>query len=163
MHTNTIKLSTNLEILVASLESLCEVTQDYESNYISLPINTENLLPSIVHVPKFKLKLLLSHSKYIYLRDNDTLSVIIANHLSQAQENKLLRVIRDHKIVIGWTIIDIKGINLSICIHRILLEDKTKPIRGVQCKLNSLMIEVLKKEILKWLDVGIIYLISYSK
>ncbi|KAK4383865.1 hypothetical protein Sango_2740800 [Sesamum angolense] len=38
--------------------------------------------------------------------------------------------------------------------HRILLEDGTKPSREAQCRLNPPMMEVVKKKILKLLDAG---------
>ncbi|PIN03721.1 DNA-directed DNA polymerase [Handroanthus impetiginosus] len=75
---------------------------------------------------------------------------------------KLLRVLRNHKCTIGWTIADIKGISPSFCMHKILLEDDQKPSVESQRRLNSIMKEVVKKEIIKWLDVGIIYPISNS-
>ncbi|CAN6539957.1 unnamed protein product [Malus baccata var. baccata] len=57
---------------------------------------------------------------------------------------------------------DIKGINPATCMHRILLEEGAKPTREAQCRLNPLMMEVVKKEVIKLLDVGIIYPISNS-
>lgn len=47
----------------------------------------------------------------------------------------------DHKIVVGWNIVDIKGIPPSMCIHRILIEEKREPIREAQCRLNPPMME----------------------
>lgn len=44
-----------------------------------------------------------------------------------------------------------------------ILEDDSKPTIDAQLRLNSIMIEVLRKEVLKLLDVGIIYPIFYSK
>ncbi|CAN6552461.1 unnamed protein product [Malus baccata var. baccata] len=58
---------------------------------------------------------------------------------------------------------DIKCINPATCMHRILLEEGAKPIREAQRRLNPLMMEVVKKEVIKLLDVGIIYPISDSK
>ena len=46
--------------------------------------------------------------------------------------------------------------------HKIRLEKGVKPVKQVKKKLNPLMMEVIKKEILKLLDVGIIYVISDS-
>ena len=46
--------------------------------------------------------------------------------------------------------------------HRILLEEGAKPSRQPQRRLNPSMIDVVKKEILKLLEVGVIYLISDS-
>ncbi|KAJ8749935.1 hypothetical protein K2173_013850 [Erythroxylum novogranatense] len=64
---------------------------------------------------------------------------------------------------VGWTIADIKGISPSTCMHRILLEDNSKPSREAQRRLNPPMMEVVKKEIEKLLHVGMIYPISDSK
>jgi len=44
--------------------------------------------------------------------------------------------------------------------HRILLEEGSKNSIEAQWRLNSIMKEVLKKEIIKWLDADTIYLIS---
>uniref|UniRef100_A0A2N9GXZ8 Reverse transcriptase domain-containing protein n=1 Tax=Fagus sylvatica TaxID=28930 RepID=A0A2N9GXZ8_FAGSY len=68
-----------------------------------------------------------------------------------------------HKGAIGWTIADIKGISPLICTHRIYLEDNVKPSREMQRRLNPNMKEVVRAEVLKLLDVGIIYPISNSK
>ena len=46
--------------------------------------------------------------------------------------------------------------------HKILLEEGSKPTVEQQRRLNPIMKEVVKKEILKWLDAGIIYPISDS-
>ncbi|CAN6725422.1 unnamed protein product [Malus baccata var. baccata] len=47
--------------------------------------------------------------------------------------------------------------------HRILLEEGAKPTREAQCRLNPPMMEVVKKEIIKLLDCGVIYPISDSR
>ena len=64
-----------------------------------------------------------SHLKYVFLRDEGTLSVIISSKLSALQEEKLLQVLKEHKTAIGWTIADIKGVSPSTCMHCILLEE----------------------------------------
>jgi hypothetical protein len=48
--------------------------------------------------------------------------VIIASDLVDAQEKKLLDVLRKHKEAIGWTIEDIKGISPLVVIHKIHME-----------------------------------------
>ncbi|XP_027150385.1 uncharacterized protein LOC113750628 [Coffea eugenioides] len=120
------------------------------------------VLPSVVQAPELELKPLPKHLKYAYLGDNETLPMIISTALSEAQEEKLIRVLREYKEAIGWTITDIKGINPSICMHRIRMEEDAKPVRQAQRRLNPLMMEVVKKEILKLLDMGIIFVISDS-
>ena len=78
------------------------------------------------------------------------------------EEEKLLRVLRDHKSAIRWSLADLKGIHPSLCMHRILLEDRHKPSEESQRRLNPIMKEVVRKEVLKWLDAAVIYPISDS-
>ena len=44
-----------------------------------------------------------------------------------------------------------------MCMHRILLEDGHKPSVEAQRRLNPTMKEVVRKEVLKWLDTRVIY------
>ena len=67
-----------------------------------------------------------------------------------------------HKAAIGWTIADLRGISPSIVMHKIITEENAKPSRDAQRRLNPNMREIVKKEVLKWLDAGIIYPISDS-
>jgi len=57
---------------------------------------------------------------------------------------------------------ELKGISPSICMHRIYCENNTKPSREMQRRLNPSMREVVK-EVVKWMDAGIIYPISVSQ
>jgi len=66
-------------------------------------------------------------------------------------------VLQKHKGVIGYSIDDIKGISPSFCMHRILLDDKHRPSRQPQHGLNPNMQEVIKKQVIKLLNAGIIY------
>ena len=66
-------------------------------------------------------------------------------------------------MALGWSIADIKGISPSICMHKIILEPDTEPVRDKQGRLNPNMLEVVKKEIIKLLDFGMIYAISDSE
>ncbi|GKV04420.1 hypothetical protein SLEP1_g16575 [Rubroshorea leprosula] len=112
--------------------------------------------------PTLELKPLPSQLKYVYLGDSNTLPVIISASLTGIEEKKLLRVLREHKGAIGWSIADIKGVSPSVCMHKILLEEGHKSIVQPQRRLNPNMQEVVKKEVIKWLDAGIIFPISDS-
>ncbi|RDX77627.1 Retrovirus-related Pol polyprotein from transposon 17.6, partial [Mucuna pruriens] len=113
--------------------------------------------------PPMELKPLPNHLKYAYLDSEQQVPVIIANNLLQEQEDKLLKVLRQHKKEIGWKLSDIPGINPSICMHRILTEEEVKPIRQQQRRLNLTLLDVVKKEVTKLLAAGIIYPISDSQ
>nr|XP_027076975.1 uncharacterized protein LOC113700718 [Coffea arabica] len=160
--TPEVEWSENLKCTIGALHSLPTSTKRYEVLPIFIPEPHQRVLPSVVQAPVLELKPLPEHLKYAYLGDNETLPVIISSALSKTQEEKLIRVLREHKEAIGWTIADIKGINPAVCMHRIRLEEDTKPVLQAQRRLNHLMMEVVKKEILKLLDVGIIFPISDS-
>ena len=64
--------------------------------------------------------------------------------------------------MIAWSIEDLKGISHFICMHKILLEENAKTFIEHQRRLNLVMKEVVRKEVLKWLNVGFIYTISDS-
>ncbi|GJY41274.1 hypothetical protein Tco_0428544 [Tanacetum coccineum] len=78
-------------------------------------------------------------------------------------ELKLLPIILNiHKKAFAWKTIDIPGTYPSFCKHKIqLLEDKN-PVVKKQRRLNPNMQEVVRKEIVKLLDTGIIYPIADS-
>ena len=89
--------------------------------------------------------------------------MIIASDLIDAREEEFLDVLRKHKKAIGWTIDDIKGISPSLVMHKIHLKKNSKPSREPQRRLNLAMQEVVRTEVIKLLDAGIIYPISDSK
>ena len=128
----------------------------------SLGEGVKTPVPSIEQPPKMEQKPLPSHLKYAYLGVESTLPVIISASLNVLEEEKLLRVLRDHKQALVWSLADLKGIRPSMCMHRILLEDGHKPSVEAQRRLNPTMKEVVRKEVLKWLDTGVIYPISDS-
>ena len=150
------------------LHSIIKLSEVMEANgwaprFEKLPPIEDRVLPSEEKSPKLELKPLPLHLKYAFLGVEDTFSVIISSFLEPDQENKLLEIFRTHKTAIGWTIADIKGISPLICTHRIHLEEDVKPSRQPQRRLNLVMKEVVKKEVLKLLDVGVIYPIVDSK
>ncbi|XP_068305070.1 uncharacterized protein [Pyrus communis] len=147
--------------MVAALESLPSHSGKSPLSLLD-SVLTNKLLPSIVQPPTLELKPLPSHLKYVFLGEDQTLPVIISSSLTAQEEDKLIRVLKEHKPAIGWTLADIKGISPTTCMHRILLEEGAKPSREAQRRLNPPMLEVVKKEIIKLLDCGVIYPISDS-
>ncbi|KAM2351963.1 hypothetical protein ACFXTH_006708 [Malus domestica] len=129
-------------------------------NLISIPNSTNKLLPSVP--PSLELKPLPSHLKCVFLGEQETLPIINSFSLTAQEKDKLVRMFREYKAVIGWTLADIKGISPTTCMHRILLEEGAKPFREAQHRLNPPMMDVVKKEIIKLLDCGVIYPISDS-
>ena len=75
--------------------------------------------------------------------------VIISTDLTKHKEQKLLEIIKKYKGATAWSIDDLKGISPSICMHKILLEENAKTSIEHQRRLNPVMKEVFKKEVLK--------------
>ena len=117
----------------------------------------------IAEVKKPELKPLPSHLKYVFLDEQELHPVIVSTTLNDSQLSQLLDVLKKHKKAIGYSIDDLKGISPDFCMHRIHLEDNHKPCIQSQRRLNPNMQEVVKKEVMKLLDAGIIHPISDSK
>ena len=105
------------------------------------------------------MKELLSHLKYAFLEPEQRKSVIISTELTENEEQRLLEILRKYKEAIAWSIEDLKGISPSICMHKILLNDDAKTSVEHQRRLNPVMKDVVRKEVLKWLNAGFIYAI----
>ena len=101
-------------------------------------------VPSFEQPPNMDQKPLLSHLRYAYLADASTLPVIISSSLTAAEEDKLLRVLRDHKDALGWSLADLKGVRPFMCMHHILLKDGHKPLVDAHKRLNPTMKEVVR-------------------
>ncbi|XP_070009905.1 uncharacterized protein [Nicotiana sylvestris] len=137
----------------------------YEPRKLSLDlenIKTPPTKPSIEEPPVLDLKPFTPHLRYEFLGPCSTLPIIISSCLSNLQVDATLEVLQRRKRAIRWTLADIQGINPSFCMNKIILEDDAKPSVEHQRRLNEAMQEVVKKEVIKWLDVGVVYPISDS-
>nr|GEX16540.1 reverse transcriptase domain-containing protein [Tanacetum cinerariifolium] len=117
---------------------------------------------SIEKPPELELKELPSHLEYDFLEETDKLPVIIAKDLKDVEKEALIKVLKSHKRAIAWKISDIKGIDQRFCTHKILMEEDYKPAVQSQRRVNPKIHDVIKKEVIKLLDVGMIYSISDS-
>ena len=68
-----------------------------------------------------------------------------------------MEILKKHTTAIGWHISDLKGISPSYCMHKINMEVDYKPVRQPQRRLNPVMKEEVRKEVLKLLEAGLIY------
>ncbi|GJS15546.1 reverse transcriptase domain-containing protein [Tanacetum coccineum] len=69
---------------------------------------------------------------------------------------------QNRKQAIAWKLSDIRGIDPEFCSHKILLEDDYQPSVQHQRRVNPKIHDVIKKEVEKLLDAGLIYPISDS-
>ena len=114
-------------------------------------------VPSEEKPPILKRKPLPSTLKYAFLGEGESYPVVISSSLFEGQEESLLKVLKKHRKALGWTIADLHGISPLMCTHRIYLEEESKPVRQMQKRLNPNINKVVRGEVLKFLDVGIIY------
>nr|GFA54655.1 reverse transcriptase domain-containing protein [Tanacetum cinerariifolium] len=142
------------------------------------PLNQENYMPevrkklkiceaksdkySIDEPPEVKLKDLPPHFEYVFLEGDDKLPVIIAKDLSLEEKTALITVLKSHKRVITWKLSDIKGIDPKFYTHKILMKEDFEPAIQHQRRVNPKIHDVMKQEVLKLLDAGLIYPISDS-
>ena len=126
---------------------------DEEARVEELPMDKSTL----------ELKTLPSTLKYTFLDEKKAKLMIISSKMDNKQKEQLLEVLRRNEDAIGWTLTDLKGLDPSLCTHRIFLEDESRPVREAQRRLNLKVWEAVKEEILKWLNAEIIYPISDSQ
>nr|GEZ27062.1 reverse transcriptase domain-containing protein [Tanacetum cinerariifolium] len=125
-------------------------------------VEPTNEKSSIDEPPMVELKDLPPHLEYAFLEDDDKLPVIIAKDLKDEEKTALIKVLKSHKQALAWKLSDIKGINREFYTHKILIKDDFKPAVQHQRRVNPKIHEVIKKEVLKLLDAGLIYPISDS-
>jgi predicted DNA-binding transcriptional regulator len=101
--------------------------------------------------------------RYEYLDKYLNRHVIVNADLNPIETEKLLDVLRKYPSALGYNISDLKGISPSVCMHQILLEEDAKTSREHQRRINPILSEVVRKEVLKLLEAGIIYQIYDSK
>ena len=130
-------------------ENSVEKSSSYEEKVVEKNKSSEGLI----------LKELLEHLKYAFLQPEKGKLVIISDGLTRLEEQKLLETLRK---AIAWSIEDLKGISPSICMHKILLEENARTSIEHQRRLNPVMKEVVRKEVLELLNASFIYAISDS-
>nr|GEY71705.1 hypothetical protein [Tanacetum cinerariifolium] len=146
--------------------TLPEVDQSYvdtEGDILLLEaFLTKTNKSSIDEPPEVELKDLPPHLEYVFLEGDDKFPVIIAKYLSVEEKTALIMVLKSHKRAVAWKLSDIKGIDPEFYTHKILMEDDFKPAVQHQRRVNPKIHDVIKNEVLKLLNAGLIYPISDS-
>ena len=120
-------------------ENNAEKSSSYEEKVAEENKSSEGLI----------LKELLEHLKYAFLQLEKGKPVIISAGLTILEEQKLLETLRKYKEAIAWSIEDLKGISPSIYMHKILWEENVRTSIEHQRRLNPVMKEVVRKEVLQ--------------
>nr|GEV80171.1 reverse transcriptase domain-containing protein [Tanacetum cinerariifolium] len=97
---------------------------------------------SVDEPPAVELKDLPPHIEYLFLEGDDKLPIIIAKDLSVEEMTALITILKSHKRAIAWKLFDIKVQH--------------------QRRVNPKIHDVIKQEVIKLLEAGLIYPISDS-
>nr|GEY15383.1 reverse transcriptase domain-containing protein [Tanacetum cinerariifolium] len=108
-------------------------------------------------LPEVELKEFPPHLEYAFLGDNEKWPVIIAKDLNVNEKTALINVLKSRKKAISLKLTDIRGIDPEFCSHQILLEEDFSPKVQSQRRVNMKIHDVIKKEVEKLLDAGLIY------
>nr|GEZ36457.1 reverse transcriptase domain-containing protein [Tanacetum cinerariifolium] len=145
-------------------------TSRYPANYNDMTANRIDVIDmdsksdksSIDEPPEVEVKDLPPYLEYVFLEGDDKFPVVIAKDLCMEEKTALLTVLKSYKHAIAWKLSDIKGIDLEFCTHKILIEEDFEPAVKHQRRVNPKIHDVIKQEVLKLLDAGLIYPISDS-
>jgi len=80
------------------------------------------------HKQTLELKQLPAHLKYVFLAENGKKPVIISNALTREEEKSADKGLQENQEEIGWTLVDLKGISPSYCMHHIYMEKDYQPV-----------------------------------
>ncbi|GJW03587.1 reverse transcriptase domain-containing protein [Tanacetum coccineum] len=152
------------EFIAMATDENSESETEEEHEFEKITVNTDFKIKTSLEEPPtdLELKPLPDNLECVFLEEPSLLPVIISSQLSTNNKNKLISVLKKHKQAFAWKMIDIPGICPLFCKHKIQLLDDKRPVVQKQRRLNPNMQEVVKKEIVKLLDTGIIYLIVDS-
>ena len=137
--------SIDCEILLSNMCNKETVSSMNENNQDDVCSHRQKTTEQETSAEGLILKELPSHFKYEFLEPEKRKLVIISAALTEYEEQKLLEILRKYKEAIDWSIEDLKGINPSICMHKILLNDNAKTSIEHQRRLNPVKKEVFRK------------------
>nr|GEZ28963.1 reverse transcriptase domain-containing protein [Tanacetum cinerariifolium] len=112
--------------------------------------------------PEVELKEMPTHLEYAFFGENNKWPVIISKDLSVNEKFTLFEVLKSRKKAIAWKLNAINGIDPEFYSHKILLKEDYTPKVQSQRRVNPKIHDVIKKEVEKLLDAGLIYPISDS-
>ncbi|XP_070003384.1 uncharacterized protein [Nicotiana sylvestris] len=148
------------EVIVDDTSAMINVEDPIEAMLLNLDVNED----------EGRVKCVTLHGMGSYYYEPQKLSLDLENRktlptkpsIEEPPVDATLAVLQKRKKAIRWTLTDIWGISPAFCMHKIILEDDAKPSVEHRRKLNEAMQEVVKKELIKWLDAWVMYPISDS-
>jgi hypothetical protein len=124
------------EVMLTTLVDMAQPSFEEESKHFSEeedsnpPIKlkkSKNPQPSSI-----ELKPLPPGLKCAFFHRNQETPVIISDKLSNVETQQLLTILESHRSIIGYSLQDLKGINPTLCTHRIPIDPNSTPSREPQ-------------------------------
>ena len=127
---------------MASIEDMAQLALDdehfiQEEEELAEPVELDQM--EVPSQPSIELKPLPSGLKYVFLNKYRETPIIISDKLSQEETHKLVVIQERHKLAIGYSLQDLKGISPALCTHRIPIDPDSSPSREPQQRLNNAM------------------------
>ncbi|GKC69068.1 reverse transcriptase domain-containing protein [Tanacetum coccineum] len=150
--------------MTVDVEEIPKQEEEVEDNFKELTLEENIRIKTSIQDPPtdLELKPLPKHLEYDFLEKDSLLPVVISALLKDDEKKCLVFVLKRYKEAFSLKTSDISGISPSFCKHKINFEDDAKPVIQRQRRHKPNMKEVVKKEIIKLLDAGIIYPIEDS-
>ncbi|GJW94752.1 reverse transcriptase domain-containing protein [Tanacetum coccineum] len=150
--------------MAADVEEIPKQEEEVKNNFKELTLEGNLRIKTSIQDPPtdLEMKPLPKHLEYAFLEKDSLLLVVISTLLKDNEKKHLVSVLKKQKEAFAWKTSDIPSISPSFCKHKINFKDDAKPVIQRQHQLNPNMKEVVKKEIIKLLDAGIIYPIEDS-
>nr|GEU64214.1 DNA-directed DNA polymerase [Tanacetum cinerariifolium] len=124
------------------------------------PLNQGNYLPEV----RKELKIYEAKSDKSSVDEPQRLNtktyLPTSNMHSWKEKIALITVLKSHKRAIAWKLSDIKGFDPEFCTNKILMEEDFKPAVQHQRRSNPKIYDVIKQEVIKLLEVGLVYPVS---
>jgi hypothetical protein len=103
----------------------------------------------------------ISKSITVEIEPRKTLNINL--DLSIAETRRLMKLLIEHKEAVAWDYMDMKGISSELYTHHIYIKEECRPIFQPQRRMNPNLKEIVKEELQKLLNAGLIYPISDSE
>nr|GEU89201.1 reverse transcriptase domain-containing protein [Tanacetum cinerariifolium] len=150
----------NNDFLLEEVDAFLAIEDDPTSELNICEAKSEK--SSVDEPPEVELKDLPHHLEYEFLEGDNKFSIIIEKDLSVEEMTALIMVLKSHKRAIAWKLSDIEGIDPEFCTHKIIMEEDFEPAVQHQRRVNPKIHDVIKQEVIKLLEAGLIYPISDS-
>nr|GEU95719.1 reverse transcriptase domain-containing protein [Tanacetum cinerariifolium] len=156
----------NLELADRSISHPVRVAEDvfikvgtfhFPTDFVVVDFDADPRVPLILKRSFLKTRRALI---YVFEEGDDKFPFIIVKYLSVEEKTALITVLKSHKRAIAWKLFDIKGIDPEFYTQKILMEEDFELAVQHHRRVNPKIHDVIKQEVLKLLDAGLIYPIS---